>query len=152
MQKVVAQTVLHGVYILTAAEGERRNGMTAAWVCQVSFRPLIVAVSVAPERYTFDLIDKSGYFALCALKAGQEKDAKHFGFVSGRKGDKFEGYKISAAANGSPVLEDSVAYLECKVVERVLAGDHTLFLGEVVDGKVLQGGEPLPFRWSDYFK
>jgi len=152
MQKVAAQALLHGVYIITARDGERINGMTAAWVSQVSFRPLLVMVSIAPERYTFELIDRSGYFAVNALHVNQIEIARGFGFRSGRKADKFEGVAHQAAPNGSPILSEANAWLECRVVDRHRAGDHTLFIGEVVAGEVLKDKDILPFRWGDYFK
>jgi flavin reductase (DIM6/NTAB) family NADH-FMN oxidoreductase RutF len=152
MQKVVARALLHGVYVLTSRDSERVNGMTAAWVSQVSFRPLLLSVAVAPERFTHELIDRSGYFAVNTLGQGQAALARAFGFRSGRKVDKFEGVGHHPAANGSPVLEEAVAYVECRVVDRLTAGDHTLFIGEVVEGAVLKDEEPLPFRWGDFFK
>jgi flavin reductase (DIM6/NTAB) family NADH-FMN oxidoreductase RutF len=152
MQKIVARALLHGVYVVTARHEERQNGMTAAWVSQVSFRPPLVMVSIAPERYTHELIERSGHFAVNALHEGQTELARGFGFRSGRKTDKLAGVPHHAAANGSPVLDEALAYLECRVVDRVTAGDHTLFLGEVVGGDVLNDREPLPFRWADYFK
>lgn len=153
MQKTAAKALLHGVYIVTAKHGDKRNGMTAAWVSQVSFRPLLVMVSVAPERYTHELIDRSGHFALNTLAEGQKELARSFGFRTGRKADKLEGVRCASAPNGSPLLEEALAWLECKVVDKVSAGDHTLFIGEVVAGDVLRTDlEPLPFRWGDFFK
>jgi len=152
MQKVAARALLHGVYILTARDGERLNGMTAAWVSQVSFRPLLVMVSVAPERYTHELIERSGYFAVNSLERRQTELARGFGFRSGRKVDKLAGVKHHAAPHGSPVLDEAVAWLECRVVDRIKAGDHTLFIGEVVAGEALSDKELLPFSWSDFFK
>jgi flavin reductase (DIM6/NTAB) family NADH-FMN oxidoreductase RutF len=152
MQKVVARALLHGVYVVTAKDGERVNGMTAAWVSQVSFKPLLIAVSIAPERYTHELIERSGYFAVNSLHDGQAELARSFGFRSGRRADKFENVAHTSAANGSPVLSEAAAFVECKVVQRVSVGDHTLFVGEVVDGKLLKDIDVLPFRWGDFFK
>jgi flavin reductase (DIM6/NTAB) family NADH-FMN oxidoreductase RutF len=152
MQKVVARALLHGVYILTSRDSERSNGMTAAWISQVSFRPLLVSAAVAPERYTHELIERSGYFAINALYEGQAELARNFGFRSGRKVDKFQNVAHHPAANGSPVLDEAAAYLECRVMDRVTVGDHTLFIGEVVDGALLKDRETLPFRWGDFFK
>ncbi|MFH0809435.1 MAG: flavin reductase family protein [Pseudomonadota bacterium] len=152
MQDVVAKALLHGLYVLTCKDGQRINGMTAAWVSQVSFNPLLIAVSVAPERHTHELLQNSSHFALNSLRGGQLDLARKFGFRSGRNTDKLEGIAHHPAANGSPVLDDAVAYVECRIQDTVTTGDHTLFIGEAVDGKVLADQDVLPFRWGDFFK
>ncbi len=152
MQEVVSKSILHGVYIVTVRSENESNGMTAAWISQVSMRPLLLMVSIAPLRYTHGLVEKAGYFAINALPAGRQDLAKHFGFKSGRKVDKFEGLSFFDAPNGSPILNEAMAYVECSLKDSVTAGDHTLFIGEVVSGKILKDGvEPLAFRWADYF-
>ncbi|MFH1673274.1 MAG: flavin reductase family protein [Pseudomonadota bacterium] len=152
MQKIVSKGILHGVYIVTARTEDKVNGMTAAWVAQVSFKPLLLMVSIAPPRYTHGLVERAGYFAINTLPEGREDLAKHFGFKTGRKVDKFETISFTDAPNGSPILDDAMAYCECKLTKSVTAGDHTLFIGEVVEGRILKEGvEPLAFRWGDYF-
>lgn len=152
MQQIVSKGISHGVYIITVRSGEKINGMTAAWVSQVSMRPLLVMVSIAPMRYTHELVKQARYFAINTLPDGRQDIGKHFGFRSGRKVDKFDGLSFFDAPNGSPVLSDAMAYCECSLTESVAAGDHTLFIGEVVNGKILKEGiEPLVFRWEDYF-
>jgi flavin reductase (DIM6/NTAB) family NADH-FMN oxidoreductase RutF len=152
MQKLVSRAIVHGVYIVTVRAEDKINGMTAAWVSQVSFSPLLLMVSIAPPRYTHGLVEKAGYFAINTLPAGREDLAKHFGFKSGRKVDKLEGLPFSDGPNGSPILEDAMAYAECKLTQSVTVGDHTLFIGEVVAGDIIKKGvEPLIFHWESYF-
>jgi flavin reductase (DIM6/NTAB) family NADH-FMN oxidoreductase RutF len=152
MQEIVSKAISHGVYIVTVRTQEKVNGMTAAWISQVSFQPLLLMASIAPARYTHTLIKETGYFAVNTLDEDTENYAAVFGFKSGRKIDKFQGIPYSDAPNGSPVLKDASAYLECKVVDTFTAGDHTLFIGEVIAGKLLKDtAEPLIFRWDDYF-
>ncbi|MFZ5906367.1 MAG: flavin reductase family protein [Nitrospirota bacterium] len=152
MQEIVSKAISHGVYIITVRVKEKINGMTAAWVSQVSFQPLLLMVSIAPARYTHNLIKESGYFAINTIDEDREEYASVFGFKSGRKADKFQGISFSDAPHGSPVLEGASAYLECKVVDTVTAGDHTLFISEVSAGNLLKENvEPLIFHWEDYF-
>ncbi len=152
MQKLISRALPQGVFVITAKAGEKKNGMTAAWVSQVSFKPALVGVAIAPARYTFGIIEEGGYFCVNALSKEQVELAKFFGFKSGRKVDKFENVEHFEAANGSPVLKDAYAYLECKVQSRCETGDHVFFVGEVVDGKELNTqAEPLIFRWEDFF-
>lgn len=152
MQEIVTKGITHGVYIVTVRTKERMNGMTAAWISQVSMNPAMLMVSVAPARYTHSLIKESGYFAINVLSEGQEGLAQSFGFRSGRKHDKFQNVPYFDAVNGSPVLKDAMAFFECKLADAFTAGDHSLFIGTIVEAKLLKSDQqPLVFRWDDYF-
>jgi flavin reductase (DIM6/NTAB) family NADH-FMN oxidoreductase RutF len=152
MQDIVSKGIIHGVYIVTARTEDRINGMTAAWISQVSMNPALLMVSIAPARFTYGLIKESGYFAINVLAEGQEGLAQSFGFRSGRKHDKFQNIPYFDAPNGSPVLNDAMAFFECKLTDAFTAGDHSLFIGSIVEARLLKSDqEPLIFRWDDYF-
>ncbi len=153
MQELLSNVISTGVYIITVRSGERINGMTAAWVTQVSFKPKLVVVSIAPARYTHNLIQESGFFCINTLSKDDIELAKKFGFLSGRNEDKFKDINYTNALKGSPIIEGAIAYVECEVVSSVDAGDHTLFIGQVVDAAILkEDKEPLIFKWKDFFK
>ena len=152
MQELITKTVPTGISIVTVRSGDKINGMTAAWITQVSLKPAMIAVSIAPQRYTHGLIEKSGYFCINALPVESIDLAKHFGLKSGRKTDKFKGMRYTNALKGSPVLESAYAYVECEVVHAYEAGDHTLFIGTIIDSAELkENANPLIFRWNDFF-
>ncbi len=152
MQDFITRAVPTGVYVVTVRKGDIINGMTAAWVTQVSFKPPLIAVAVAPPRFTHDLIKDSGYFCINTIPEDGKKIAKHFGFKSGRKTDKFKGYTYTNALKGSPVLEQACAYIECELQSTCEAGDHTLFIGSIVDHALLkEDTDPLIFKWNDFF-
>jgi flavin reductase (DIM6/NTAB) family NADH-FMN oxidoreductase RutF len=152
MHEITFSTLVQGVYVVTTRLGDKVNGMTAAWVSQVSFNPLLVMVSIAPSRYSHNLIKESGVFALNVLAEDQTELAKRFGYKSGRKIDKFAGLDYLAARSGSPVLPQAYAYLDLKLVHTYVAGDHTLFVGEVTEAKILHPqSRPLIFKKSDFF-
>ncbi|MCD6319069.1 MAG: flavin reductase [Candidatus Desulfofervidaceae bacterium] len=152
MQKVIKKAIIHGVYIITAQAEGKKNGMTAAWLSQVSFNPSLLMVAIAPSRYTHGLIKSSGYFAINTLSEEQVEIAKHFGYHSGKTMDKFEGIPHFEAGHGSPVLKDALAYIECRLTNAVEAGDHTLFIGEAIEGEVLKPDKkPLLFVWEEFF-
>lgn len=139
------------VVIVSGAHADKQNGMTAAWLTQVSFSPCLLAVAIAPARYTHELIEKSKIFAVSVLREGQEGVAKALGYASGRKKNKLAGVSIQVLDSGLPVLTDSGAYYECRLVHSYPAGDHTLFIGEVTGQGKLKGGPFLPFRAGEYF-
>ena len=152
MQDIVAKGISHGVYIVTVRTKEKINGMTAAWISQVSFKPLLLMASIGLTKFSHDLIKESDYFAINTLDEDLQNYAAVFGFKSGRKADKFQGVSFFDAPNGSPVLTGAHSFFECKVVNTFTAGDHTLFIGEVVTAKLLkENAEPLIFHWDDYF-
>ena len=152
MQEVAFTGLVHGVYVVTTKAGERVNGMTAAWVSQVSLKPLLVLVSIAPPRYSHNLIKESGVFAINVLSRDQIDLGKRFGYQSGRKVDKFAGLDYLTAATGAPILPQAFAYFDLRVVDTFPAGDHTLFVGEVLEAKILHPeAQPLVFKKSDFF-
>jgi flavin reductase (DIM6/NTAB) family NADH-FMN oxidoreductase RutF len=152
MQDIAFAALVHGVYVVTTRVNDTINGMTASWVSQVSLSPLLLMVSIAPPRYTHDLIQKSRVFAINVLTAEQVDLGKRFGYKSGRQVDKFAGMEHTVAKSGAPVLPQAYAYFDLKLVNAFSAGDHTLFVGEVLDAKILQtAAQPLVFRKEDFF-
>ena len=152
MQEVAFAALVHGVYVVTTRLDDVVNGMTAAWVSQVSLQPLLVMASIAPPRYTHRLIKDSGIFAVNVLTSAQVDLGKRFGYKSGRKVDKFAFMEWTTAVTGAPILPQAYAYLDLKLVDTFAAGDHTLFVGEVLDAKILNPlAQPLVFKKSDFF-
>jgi flavin reductase (DIM6/NTAB) family NADH-FMN oxidoreductase RutF len=152
MQDLAFAALVHGVYVVTTRLGDKVNGMTAAWVSQVSIKPLMVMAAIAPPRYSHDLIQESGCFAINVLADGQVELGKRFGFKSGRQIDKFAGLEWTPAITGAPILPQAYAYLDLKLAHSFTAGDHTLFVGEVVAAKILHPDRhPLIFNKNDFF-
>ncbi|NIS74877.1 MAG: flavin reductase [Deltaproteobacteria bacterium] len=144
----------YGVYVLTASMNEKINGCTIAWVSRVSFEPPIVAVSIAPERLTHGYVKQAKTFALSVIPDSDRgvELGRHFGLVSGRKVDKFANIGYFTGETGAPILKEAIGYVECKVIFSTEAGDHTIFVGEILSGKVLDESEkPLTFIPSQYF-
>ncbi|MGB9711950.1 MAG: flavin reductase family protein [Dissulfurimicrobium sp.] len=152
MQECISKTLPTGVYVVTARAGDRINGMTAAWASQVSFKPPLIAVSIAEQRFTYGLIKESGRFCINAMAEDGLELSKHFGFKSGRSVDKFQGIDYTLTTSGLPVLSKAFAYMECNVVNSFETGDHTLFIGSVSECVVTrEDATPLIFVWDDFF-
>ncbi len=152
MQDAAFDALVHGVYVVTTRVRDTINGMTASWVSQVSLKPLLLMVSIAPARYTHDLIMESRIFAINVLTGDQVDLGKRFGYKSGRKVDKFAGLEHKTAKTGAPILPQAYAYFDLKLVDTFPAGDHTLFVGEAVDAKILnKAAQPLVFNKTDFF-
>ena len=133
----------YGAYVITAHHGNDRGGIFANLVTQVSFDPPLVAVAIRKGRPIEAMIAESGAFALNVLSKGQMDLVHRFVRRSEPGEDRFAGVAVEVKATGSPILSDALAYLDCRLLTSYAPGDHTLFIGEVVDGDVLREGQPL---------
>jgi flavin reductase (DIM6/NTAB) family NADH-FMN oxidoreductase RutF len=138
----------NGVYVVGTAHGGRTNAFTAAWLTQVSFEPLLLALSINPQGASYPMLRDSGVFSVNVLHESQVALAVHFGTVSGRDADKLAGLRWQVGALGAPLLDEAVAVLECRVVATTPAGDHVVVLGQVVGGTVLRN-DAAPLRYSE---
>ena len=127
-----------GVYVIGVAQGERRSGFTAAWLTQVSFDPLLIALSVNPEHASYPLLVDGGGFVINVLRRDQLHLAESFGTRSGRDADKLAGVDWRPAGSGAPILTDAVAWLECRLHDLAPAGDHVIVLGRPVAGELVR--------------
>jgi flavin reductase (DIM6/NTAB) family NADH-FMN oxidoreductase RutF len=137
-----------GVYVIGVADGERRNAFTAAWLVQVSFDPLLVALSVNPEHASHPLLVGGGGFVVNVLKRDQFELARHFGTRSGRETDKLAGVAWQPAATGAPILTGALAWLDCRLERRITAGDHEIVLARPVAGEIL-APDAAPLIYAD---
>ena len=131
-----------GIYIVTTREESQINGMVASWVSQVSFSPPLVMVAVKKERYSHQMIAKAKVFALNILSTEQKKEVPNFKGTHEPEA-KFFNTPYETRKTGAPIIKDSIAYLDCVLTDQFTPGDHTLFIGEVIEGNILKDGEPL---------
>jgi flavin reductase (DIM6/NTAB) family NADH-FMN oxidoreductase RutF len=126
------------LWVVTAADGERRGGLLATWVSPASIdreRPVLLA-ALAPNHFTAELVLASKAFAAHLLRPDQVELAWNFANGSGRSRDKLAGLEIEHRVTGSPVLVDSLAWFDCRVFAQYDAGDRLFLWGEVVDGEL----------------
>jgi flavin reductase (DIM6/NTAB) family NADH-FMN oxidoreductase RutF len=131
----------YGVYVVTARKREQVEALTASWVCQVSREPALMMVGVRKGRRSHDIISKGGVFAVNILADDQAEVARRYASA-----DKLDPNDFAERDTGAPILKDAIAYLDCEVISRLEAGDHTLFVARIDTGKVLRDGQPLDSR------
>ncbi|OHB75637.1 MAG: hypothetical protein A2Z34_03320 [Planctomycetes bacterium RBG_16_59_8] len=139
-----------GVSIVTTAWEGSTYGLAVAWASRVSFKPPLLMVSIGTERYTHDMIAKSGIFAVNVMDRSEIDLVRLFGSTSGKDQDKFAGVSHSRKATGAPILAAAAASFDCRVVHQYAAGDHTLFVGEILDAALLHDTQPLVYQRSDF--
>jgi len=137
-----------GVAVVTTRTRDGRPcGLTANALSSVSLDPPLVLVCVQHDADTYECIEESRAFAINVLRADQERIARRFAtFEIDRK---FEGVAYRIEATGAPVLEDALAWVDCRVYDSHVAGDHTIYVGEVLDGDAAEG-LPLVYYRSGY--
>lgn len=134
-----------GVYVVGVGHGPTVNAFTAVWVMQVSFDPILLALSINPQHTSYDLLKRHGSFSVNVLGKDQLDLAAHFG--QSATAGKMTAAKWTPGSTGTPLLDEAIGWIECKVVSEHQAGDHVLVIGSVVDGKLLDAaGEPLTYR------
>jgi flavorubredoxin/flavin reductase (DIM6/NTAB) family NADH-FMN oxidoreductase RutF len=126
-----------GLYIITAHKGDINGAMLASWVSQASFKPLGLTIAVAKDRAIESLMQVSDRFVLNILEEGNYQALmKHFLKRFPPGADRFEGVNTQTATNGSPILTDALAYVECKVESRMELSDHWIVYASVDAGRV----------------
>jgi flavin reductase (DIM6/NTAB) family NADH-FMN oxidoreductase RutF len=120
----------YGIYVLTTRFENTINGMIASWVSQVSYEPPLVMAAIHPNRYTHELLTRSGHFALHILAREQKELLSRFKDPHPER--KFASLAWSDGVTGCPVLADCIGCLECRTTQTLAPGNHTLFVGEVV--------------------
>lgn len=126
-----------GLYIITAQKSEVKGAMLASWVSQASFDPPGFTVAVAKDRAIESLMQVGDRFVLNILEEGNYQPLmKHFLKRFPPGADRFAGVKTQTASNGSPILTDALAYLECEVASRMECSDHWIVYSKVTNGRV----------------
>lgn len=120
-------------YLIVSSDGERTNVMAADWVVPLSHEPFMVGVVISPKRLTYEFIEKTGEFVVAVPTLDLKMKVWKAGTVSGRDEDKSTLFKfVPSAKVGVPSIEECVANLECRVVEKREYGDHVFIAAEVL--------------------
>ena len=136
MEKALGR-ISSGLYIITAQKGEAKAAMLASWVAQASLQPLGFTVALAKDRSIDYFLQIGDKFVLNVLEEGNYKELKkHFLKRLLPGSDRFAGVKTQTAKNGSPILADALAYMECEVKSALECSDHWILYCTVEEGRV----------------
>lgn len=127
---------MHTVLISCLGNAAKPNITTLAWAMPTSNSPPLLAISIAPGRYSHTLIEESGEFIVNIPTLETLQAVYTCGNLTGRSFDKFKkcsltpmpGKKVKA-----PAIRECIAHLECEVDGQMVTGDHTIFVGKIVD-------------------
>lgn len=131
-KKHTLRLIPYGLYLLTARTDEEVSAATVSWLTQASFDPPRIAVGLRRDTGIWQAVRDAGAFVVNVLGSDQKTLASTFIRHLKPGEDPLHGHPTHEGVTGAPILDEVPAYLECQVVEPVDAGDHTLFLAEVV--------------------
>ncbi|MBR5158727.1 MAG: flavin reductase family protein [Bacteroidaceae bacterium] len=127
---------LPAVLVSCGATPDEYNVMTASWTGTVCSNPPMCYVSIRPERYSYDIIKRTGCFVINLTNKDLARATDFCGVRSGRDMDKFKEAGITpgkAEVVAAPIVEEAPVSIECKVVDIRPLGSHDMFLAEVVN-------------------
>jgi len=147
------------LYVLGSRAAERRNAMTISWATQVSIRPKQIGVGVLNESRTHELISAGGVFALSIMHRDDRALVRKFvkpvpesapaDSKVGAWSGSLNGVAFRTATSGAPVLSQALAYVDCELRHALELGDHTFFVGEVIDARFLADEAAPVLRMED---
>ncbi|MFA5147446.1 MAG: flavin reductase [Candidatus Omnitrophota bacterium] len=150
MDPNVLHNINYGMYIASSNKGDLLNGQIVNTVFQITNDPVTIAISINKKNLTHEFIESSSRFGISIL--AEETPLSfigRFGFKTGRSENKFRDIKFIRLPSGCPVvLDNTLCYIEAKVIKKLDCGTHTLFLGELTESKVLKAGKAMTY---DYY-
>jgi flavin reductase (DIM6/NTAB) family NADH-FMN oxidoreductase RutF len=138
-KKIALRMIPYGIYVLTVDDG--KGGVAAAtvnWVTQTAFAPPLVVVGVKTDSGAYALLKNTKSFVLNML--GKDQKGLAFTFFKPAKVEdgKLSGQSFHAGINGTPILDDAIAAIECSVRQIVELGDHHIVIAEVTEAYVMK--------------
>lgn len=141
-----------GVSVLTAAHDGQQFGMTVNSFSSVSLEPPLVSVTLRKLTHTYDLVEKSGEFAVTILAADQGNLSDRFAGKFPNITDRFDGVPTERLLIDAPLLRGGIAYFNCRVIHTIPYGENTLFIAEVIAVRGEGAGEPLVYHNRVFWK
>ena len=151
LRRRVLWTMPSGLYVVGARDGSRRNGMTLNWATQVSSDPKLLGIGVEKAAFTHELIAAGGAFSLNVLAREDRAIVRKFTkpVEVDEEASTLNGFPFHDGRTGVPILDQAVAYVECEVRHPVDCGEHTFFVGEIVDAAFQQPEDSEVLRMED---
>ena len=126
-------TFATGVTIVTTKLEDHAHGLTANAVSSVSLDPTLVLICVDHTSDTYQLLKQSGAFCVNILGVDQAELSMRFATKLKEGEHRMTGVGYREGVTGAPILDGVIAFLECRVWQIFTAGDHDIFIGEVID-------------------
>ncbi len=133
---------MHTVLVSCVGKDRKPNIITLAWAMPTSSNPPLIAVSIAPKRHSHTLINETKEFVVNIPSMKMLRETLFCGRRSGRNRDKFKEANLTplqAKKVKPPIIKECVAHLECNLHSQFTIGDHTIFVGKIVEAYANKG-------------
>lgn len=148
-KKLALRSINYGLYVLTATNGTDYAAGGTNWLSQASFEPPLVMAGVKADAGAAAIIAETGSFAVNVLAADQLDIGKAFFRSTSVEGSTINGYDFEPGpSTGAPLILATPFWFECEVTDTIARGDHTIFVGQVVDAGV-RNAEAVPLLLRD---
>lgn len=141
-----------GVAVVTAAHDGQRYGMTVNSFTSISLEPPLICVTLKRLTHTYELVEKSGEFAMTILSDEQKPLSDRFAGKIPDMHDRFEGVETETLLLNAPLIKGGLSYFNCRVVNSYPVGENTLVVAEVVAARGREAGDPLVYHNRVYWK
>lgn len=121
-----------GVVIVSAAHEDVMHGMTVSSFTSLSLTPPLIMVSLERSTRTHDLVDAAAAFGVTILAESQQDISDRCASVQTELGERFTGLDLFYLETGAPLIDGGLVFFDCRVTDRLDAGTHTVYVGEVV--------------------
>ena len=131
--------ISYGLYIVSSGNKERGNGFISNTFFQVTAEPPMFASCCNKDNYTASIIKETGAFSVSIIHKDTDPEIiGRFGYKSGKDTDKLSGLNVKYGETGVPiVLNDCIAFLECKIVQTIDVGTHYMFIGQLIQSEIV---------------
>lgn len=153
IKKQALRLLTYGLYVVTAADGDKVAAGSVNWLSQASFEPPLVMVAIKKDSGLHAIVAGNGALAVNVLAAGQKEAASAFFRSTEVKDGKLNGYAFEPGPRtGAPLLLDLPAWFEARVTDAVERGDHTVYLAEVINAGLRDPeAKPMVLRDTGWF-
>lgn len=139
-----------GVTVITTTLDGEKHGMTANAVTSLSLEPMMLLVCVDKNADSHDILSRAGVFAVNILAEGQSDLSNRFAKKEFDGAHEMDDVPHTIAESGAPIIDGAIAYIDCRTITEHHGGDHTIFIGEVLDAQEMNGDSPLLFYGGRY--
>jgi flavin reductase (DIM6/NTAB) family NADH-FMN oxidoreductase RutF len=151
VKKKVLRQISYGMYVVSSAAGDVVSAGTVNWLSQASFSPPLIMVGVKKDSGLHETVKSSNSFVVNVLSADQKQFAEDFFRPSNVEGNLVNGHPFKPGVGGAPILDEVYCYFECKVTGSIEQGDHSVFVGEVIEAENRGDDKPLEMWNTGWF-
>ena len=146
--KKICGNYVTGVTVITSKIDEKDFGFTANSFTSVSLDPMLILFCIQKDAKSNEALIEKNRFVISILSENQEEICYRFSDPKLNQIERFENVETFKSKNSIKIISGSIAWIECLVTNKIEAGDHFIFLGEVIDGKIRTNDQPLVYHRS----